>query len=466
MKHAKYASRLILGATLALALKPGTAVAKETMQLSRAECVDVALENNRMCKISEFDIRIAEAMLKQAKSAYWPSLSAGLAVGIMDEPLVFSYPASSITVPGVGTIPIEGKKIDIMDEEVLMASLNFQYPLYAGGQIKAINEQAKHGIEAAKQGSRRTELEVVRDIDRAYYGAVMARKLGRIADDTLQRLEATLNLTERLYKEGSGTVKKTDYLRNKTMVEMVRSVKSRVKSQQVKADTALVNLMGLEHGTVVEPTATDLPSGQETPDSAELIQMALTANPDLALVRAGMGAAEARIRAARSGYKPKVGLFAKYVHIENDLDTGMMDPQNKDFGMVGIGAQLPLFTGFRTKNQVIEAKLQLDKLKMQEEALIEGIAVQIDHAYAELESALEREVSTGEGLKAATENRDLNVRAYQEELVETADVIQAQIMEAFLDANYQKILYECVEARAQLSFLVGSETEDSDAEAL
>ena len=105
--------------------------------------------------------------------------------------------------------------------------------------------------------------------------------------------------------------------------------------------------------------------------------------------------------------------------------------------------------------------MNLEKLKMQEEALIEGIALQIELAYAELESAIEREVSTGEGLKAAAENRDLNTRAYQEELVETADVIQAQFMEAFLDVNYQKTLYECIEARAQLNFLVGSETEAS-----
>ncbi|MEN8255016.1 MAG: TolC family protein, partial [Verrucomicrobiota bacterium] len=228
------------------------AVAKETLRLSREECVEMALGNNRVHKISQYDIQIAEAMLKQAKSAYWPTLSASGMVGIMDEPLVFTTPASSITTP-LGPIPIEENKIDMMDEEVLVASLNLKYPLYAGGRIKAINEQARFGVEAARQGVRRSELEVVRDVDRAYYGTVMARKLVGIADDTLQRMEVTLDLTKRLYEEGSGAVKKTDYLRNKTMVEVVRSAKSKAKAMETRAATALVNLMGLDHGTVVEP---------------------------------------------------------------------------------------------------------------------------------------------------------------------------------------------------------------------
>jgi outer membrane protein TolC len=462
----------ILGTLVGWAFSPETTAAADTMRLSHQECVEIALKNNRIHKISEYDIRIAEALLKQAKSAYWPSLSAGLTAGILDDPLVFTYPSSTLTTPDMaiatpfGTIPVAGQtidipsqKIDIMDREVLMASLNLKYPLYAGGKIKAVNAQAKFGVEAALQGARRSELEVERDIDRVYYGAVMGRKLVKISNDTLQRMEATLELTKRLYEAGSGTVKKTDYLRNKTVVEMIRSVNSSMRQRQTQADTALVNLMGLDRGVVVEPTVTDLPRGKDIAGSNELIMLALDANPDLARVRAGIGAATARIAEARSGYKPKVGLFAKYVHLENELDTGLMDPQNQNIGMIGIGATLPLFEGFRTKNNVLEARLNLDKLRMQEQALSEGIGLQIEHAYAELNSALEREVSTGDGLKAATENRDLNTRAYQEELVETEDVIQAQFMEAFLDVSYQKTLYEIVEARAKLNFLVGSETE-------
>lgn len=452
-------------ALLAVLLQCGlsAAWAADGLQMGRDECVRMALENNRLCKISEYDVKIAETMLKQAKSAYWPTISAGLIGGVMDDPFMFRYPATVIptdipTSTGNYQMPVPEQDIELTGNTLVVASVDLMYPLYTGGIRPAINEQARYGIEAAKQGDRRQETEVVYDVDRAYYGAVLARKLVKIADETLQRMEATLELTERLYQEGSGAVKKTDYLKNVTVVEVIRSIKSTMLVTQTKADTALVNLVGLPRGSKVVPKDTELPVGQPVPGQEELIVMALEANPQLARVRAGLGAYAAMVKEAKGAYKPKVGLFAKYAHTYSEIDTGLMHPDNTDFLGVGIGAELPLFQGFLNKNRVAESKLKLEKLRAQERALVEGIVLWIQHAYAEWEGASERTVSTGKGLEAATENRDLNARAYRAEMVETSDVIQAQFMQAFLDVSYQKTLYECIEARARLSKLVGSES--------
>ncbi len=452
----------------------GSPARAETLRLDRNACLQTALENNRLRKISASDIRIAEAMVQQAKSAYWPSISASGMAGLMDDPLLFTYPASSLTTPNLSlpanalfvgspamtlpgqTVEIPEQSIELMDREVLMGSINLSYPLYTGGIRKSINRQAAYGVEAAREGLRRSELEVTRDIDKAYYGAVVARELVNISGETLERMEATLSLTKRLYETGSGTVKKTDYLRNQSVVEVIRATQARMTARQAKADAALAVLMGLDYGTRVEPTETRLPETQIEPSAAALVALALEANPDLARVRLGIAAAQAKVQIARGGYKPKIGLMAKYTHIENDLDTGIMNAQNTDFAAVGIGVEIPLFTGFRTKHEIMEARLELEKMELQEAALAEGLAMQIEHAYADYESARSRVTSTAAGLKAASENRDLNVRAYQEELVETADVIEAQIMEAILEASHQKTLYERLEAQANLAFLAGA----------
>ncbi len=58
---------------------------------------------------------------------------------------------------------------------------------------------------------------------------------------------------------------------------------------------------------------------------------------------------------------------------------------------------------------------------------------------------------------AATENRELNERAYRDELVEIKDVLEAQVMESTLEAQYQKVLYDHIEALAQLNLIIGAE---------
>ncbi|MCK7505545.1 MAG: hypothetical protein MZV70_16710 [Desulfobacterales bacterium] len=50
--------------------------------------------------------------------------------------------------------------------------------------------------------------------------------------DALARTEVTPELTENLYSRGSGRVKKTDYLRNKTVVEGLRSALAFLERQR------------------------------------------------------------------------------------------------------------------------------------------------------------------------------------------------------------------------------------------
>lgn len=91
--------------------------------------------------------------------------------------------------------------------------------------------------------------------------------------------------------------------------------------------------------------------------------------------------------------------------------------------------------------------------------LREGIALQVKYIFTTMMSAQEQQQSTLDASKAAEENRDLNERAYQDELVETKDVIEAQLVESFMKAQYQKTLYDHIETQAHLDFVVGKEVD-------
>jgi outer membrane protein TolC len=56
--------------------------------------------------------------------------------------------------------------------------------------------------------------------------------------------------------------------------------------------------------------------------------------------------------------------------------------------------------------------------------------------------------------ESSAENADLNTRAYQADMVETKDVIEAQIMETFAKMAYYKNLHDFSFSRAQLDFII------------
>jgi outer membrane protein len=452
----------------------GKEVKKEVRVVSLEECIDIALQNNHTRPVSRFGIEIAEAQYKQAMSSYWPQIAAKASYSIMDQDPNFIFPASNVNTPPMsfaiptpmGPIPINlpaqsitvpEQDIKLMDKKNLVASLNLTYPLYTGGLRSALVKQAKEGMQAAREEARRTHLQVVYDVKRMYYGVVLSQELLQISRDALARMEVTLELTENLYTKGSGRVKKTDFLRNKTVVEGLRSAVAQVEANEKLAKAALTNTMGLDWDTPIEVSEPQLPFVTYGADLKELVRNAYLFNPDWARIEAGMRAAEAKIDEAKSGHFPKVALFGNLTFIENSYDKGIVTPTNKDSWTIGLGLELPLFSGFRTTYEVKEAHARLERLKEEKILLREGIALQVKHLFITMMSTQDQKKASGDAAKAAEENRDLNERAYQEELVETKDVIEAQLVESFMKAQYQKALYDHIEAQAHLDLIVGRE---------
>ena len=205
----------------------------------------------------------------------------------------------------------------------------------------------------------------------------------------------------------------------------------------------------------IELADKEVPFTPATTDPEALIKAAFSTNADTAKVEAAVKAAEADIGAAISGHVPKVALVGSANKIVNSYSAGAVTPENKDSWMVGIGIDIPIFQGFRVANEVREKRANLQKLRHQLALLREAIALDIRSTCFGLQKTKEQEQSSREALKSATENRELNVRAYQDELVETKDVIEAQLMEALMAGQYQKVLYDHAESEAKLDFAVG-----------
>jgi outer membrane protein len=465
------------------------------VRLDLPKALELAQQNNYRSKVSSNDVDAALALHGQALSSWWPKIEASITGSRMDEDPNFIFPASTISVPastftvpsttivlpansfGPGFPPVDvpirtpptnvdipaqsmqvpKQDVKLMNRDSLIGSVKATLPLYTGGLREARIRQAKAGIEVARQDERRTNLEVQYDVRRLYYAGVLSRRLVQIGRDTLARMEATLELTEKLYTTGSGTVKKTDYLRNKSMVETIRSMTFELESNEKTVMAALVTVIGLDWGTHIELVDEQIAFIPTPHDPVDYVERAFHANPDVAKLDAAVRAAKENVSAAFSGHLPKAGLFASFQQIGNAYDAGVTTERNKTGWAVGFGIDIPVFNGFRVSKEVAEAKARLQKLENQRKLLRDSIALDIQKVCWSISKAQQQQKSSSAASQAATENRELNVRAYQEELVETKEVIEAQLIEALLAAQYQQVLYDHAEELAKLAFLAGSQ---------
>jgi outer membrane protein len=460
------------------------ATAPQVMTLE--QCIDTSLEKSRRRAVSRFAVAMAEAQHRQALAAYWPQLSLGAAVERQDENANFIFPNRSIpvpaqsvtiplggslpvTIPGVGTIPLNSfevpaQTINVPAQEVILqnrdsafASASAAWLLYDGGLRKGHREQGQGLVDMMKEESRRTDLELNDSVTRLYYGAILAGQLHRLGRDTLVRMETTLSLTETLYKEGSGTVQKTDYLDNTVMVESLRSMVALLEKNEAMAQAALANTIGLSWEASVQPVDSEIKYEPFAENLTDLVGSAYRFSPDWARVEAGLRAAEGAVRSARSGHSPKLALTGGLHKWWNEFNTGSATQVNKEGWSVGIGLQIPLFDGFLTRNRVAETRARLNQVREQQILLKDGIALLIKDTFLGLTAAQKAHEATLLAMNAAVENRDLNVRAYKNELVETEKVIRAQLMEALMSASHYRTLYDHVALQSQITLLVGTE---------
>jgi len=477
------------------AASPASSGAGLVREMTLDECLSTAMQNSHRRPASKFAVAVAEAQHRQALAGYWPQISVKGGYQRMDEspdflfpasrmgipPQTFSIPAGNavITVPAgvlgpnpvqlpVSTpaqnvavpgqvFPIPAQDVKLMDPDTFTASLNATWLLYDGGMRKGYREQSAGLVSMMKEEARRTDLEIVDSVKRYYYATILARLLHQVGKDTLARMEATLNLTETMYKEGSGKVKKTDFLDNKVTVETLRAMVAQLEKNELMSQAALANTMGLSWNTSIRATDKEMPYAPFAEHLDQLVGTAYQFSPDWAKVEAGIRAAEGSVRTARSEYYPKMALTGELHKWWNDYNSGIATDRNKEGWTVGAGVEIPIFSGFLTRNRVAETRARVDKIKEEQFLLKEGIGLQIKDVFLGLQAAQKSYHATLEAMKSAEENRDLNTRAYQNELVETEKVIRAQLMEALMCAQHYKTCYDHLALQSQLNLLVGTE---------
>jgi outer membrane protein TolC len=192
-----------------------------------------------------------------------------------------------------------------------------------------------------------------------------------------------------------------------------------------------------------------------------LIADAMNSNPDKQRLELAMQAAEHKIDEAKSGYLPTIGLEASTYQVWNTYKDGLFNDANRNGWTVGLGLKWDLLDSGLTRAGVDSARAAKMKLEAQRMLLDSGLALQVKDDFLRIRRSRAQVDDSARAQAFAEENRQLHVRAYQEELVETKDVIEAQIIESFARASLYRARNELRTAVADLDFLLGRALEQS-----
>jgi outer membrane protein TolC len=121
-----------------------------------------------------------------------------------------------------------------------------------------------------------------------------------------------------------------------------------------------------------------------------------------------------------------------------------------------VGVEIPIFNGFRTSAEVDENEAELKKINEQKILLHDAIILQIKEIVDKIETTVETVNNAQQAKLTAEDNSSLTEKAFQQDMAEAKDLVEAQIMESLMDVQYQKALYDHIEAEASLDLIIGN----------
>ena len=164
--------------------------------LSVAECVRIALENNREIQILLQEKEKAQGKITEAWSGALPKLDVAAGYTRLDE---------------VASFDIAGRTVSLGDENNYSAELTLRQPLYQGGVVSAGLRAAKIFRYLADERVRNEVQNTIYSVRRKYYNILLFQELAGVSSQAASLAKA--HLKDVKLKKNQGLASEFDVLR-------------------------------------------------------------------------------------------------------------------------------------------------------------------------------------------------------------------------------------------------------------
>ena len=388
---------------------PCAAPVQVPQPLRLPDVVDLALCNNPQTRESWANAKVQAAQVGVARADYLPSIDAAV---VLQRTETRNTPSSG------GRSDLDG-------------ALTFNYLLFDFGGRDAALEQARQSLLAADWTHNATLQIVLLNAVQAYYQLYAAQEA---VSSVLAAEKASLNSLEATRaRQRAGTATRADVLQAQTAYSQSQLDRTQAQGDAATARGVLANTLGLSAEqplTIASPP--DLEARQVAERAVEqLIELARTRRPDLAAAQAQVRAAESNIKVQESAGKPTVSLFAG---LGATATAPGLDPGT---GSIGLQVRIPLFTGYRSTYQILQARERLELQTASRDRIATDVSLDVWRAYQDLLTQQQSLTTTEELVASAQESYNAALARYRAGVGTIIDLLNAQ--SALASANLQRI---------------------------
>jgi outer membrane protein TolC len=329
-------------------------------------------------------------------------------------------------------------------------------PLFQGGAGIAGIRAAKAAKKAIEQDFINQRQNLIFQTVESFYTCLLTQETIAVQEEAIAQAEANLKIVQKKFNVGAASG--FDKMRAEVEVAILQPGILSVRNESQVAFTRLRMILGMERDMIlaVDGEFRYIPESLDSMNLFELQNTAFSNRPELQGLKYQKAASRMGVNIAFSNFLPKItfGVDYSFMAMRNNLRLS-----NNDFseGFVStLNLQIPLFHGFRSKQQYQKAKLDHGILVDLEREIRNGVAAEVEVAYNKLIEAREKYLSANETVELAREALRLANLMYEEGANTQIDVLSSRLALTEAQMNFVSSLYEYQMARYQLRKVSGT----------
>lgn len=411
-----------------------TSNAAEVPQLTLKQAHEAALRDHPLIHVGDLKALFMRQVSREVESGFYPNLSANVvAVGTARDNTRLA------AIGGLNNSAIFERNA----EGLILSQLITDF-----GRTANLAGSAKLRAEAAADNAQATREQILLAVDGAFYAALQAQSVTRVAEQTITNRQTFLDQVSELARNKLRSELDVSFAR--VNVEDAKLLLSKSQNDLQAGFAQLASLMGhrepMDYRLVEEP----LPAKVST-NVTDFVQEALRQRPDLLSLRNQREAAIKFARGERALSYPTVSAVASAGVVP------VRDPQLPDnYAAAGVVLSVPLFAGgyYSARREAAQLQAQADEESLRD--LEDNVIRDVRIAWLNTQNSFDRYRITGQLLENARQSYDLAQARYKQGISSIVEFNQAELNLVAAEISYANTRYEYLVQQSALSFQTGT----------
>jgi outer membrane protein TolC len=423
--------------------------------LSLQDAVKLALKQHPSLEAGRSGIQAAEARIRQARSGYLPKLNYSETVMRTNNPVVvFSSLLTQRQFTernfAIGSLN-RPESLNNFQSQVTLDQVVFD-----GGQTRLAVRSAELGRGLSEEDQRRTSMQTIANVVRAYHGAVLAAEGLKVAREAVRSAEADLNRAGAIRDAGMST--DADVLSIQVHLAAMREQEIRRAADLDVARAALNEALGLPLDAAHDLSTALTAASVKGLELAAYEKDSLQHRPEVKQSRLAVSLAETQGAAARASWLPQV-----IAHGGFEADRQQFVNRGGASYTAAVTLRWNIFNGFADRARIDEAAFGLQRARAVEKEAESQIKLHVRRAWADFRSAEQRIEVAQAAVAQAEESLRITKNRYENGLGNVTDLLRTET--ALLEARNRQLaaVYDQRLAAVQLALAAGTLNENSEA---